>query len=148
MPEAGPCFRDDDAITGVAWVVAELDGLIDTKTEDAVGEMADILGAVVRDTGQAVAVDKNVGGGRDAVVAGEGTGVEDDAIGDATGKCEVFAAAPLDLVGRGAAQVDDEDDEGDKDNNACGDTAEKAGVVVMQLRGKALEERLQGSSQG
>ncbi len=148
MPEAGPGFGDNDAVAGVAGVVAELDGLVDAEAKDLLGQVANVLGAVVRDAGKAVAVDEDVGGGGDAIFAGEGAGVEDDAVGDAAGAGEVFTAAALDLVGVGTAQVDDEPDTGHKDDNAHGDAGEKARVAVVQLLGEALEKRLHSSSQG
>jgi len=68
-PEAGPGFRNQDAVAGVPRVVAELDGLIDAVAEDEVGEFGDVLGAVVGDAGEAVAVEEYVGCGGDAVFA-------------------------------------------------------------------------------
>ncbi len=121
--------------------------MVDAEAEDLIGEMADVLGAVVGDAGEAVAVDEDVGCWGDAVVAGEGAGVEDDAVGDAACAGEVFAAAALDLVGVWAAEVEDEPDEADEDYDAYGDAGEEARVAVVQLRGETLEKRLQGSWQ-
>jgi hypothetical protein len=148
LPEAGPALGDDNAVAGVARVVAKLNGLVDAEAEDLVGQEADVLCAVVGDACEAVAVDEHVGGWGDAVVAGDGAGVEDEAVGDAAVEGKVLAATALDLFGRGAAQADDEIDERRDKDNSSGDAAEEARVAVVQLSRKTLEKRLQGSSQG
>lgn len=93
--EAGPGFRDDDRVTGIAWIETNLNGKIDAYVANVVGERADILGALVGDAGDAVAVDEGVGGGVFGFVGPAGLG--DGAIDDAAGGGEVLATLALDL---------------------------------------------------
>src|ERR1700679_1970155 len=67
QPEAGPGFGNDDAVAGVARVVAHLYGLVDAEAEDLVGKGGDVLRAVVDEARDGVAVDEDFGGGGDAV---------------------------------------------------------------------------------
>jgi hypothetical protein len=133
LPEARPALGDDDAVARVAGVVAKLHGLVDAEAEDLVGQRANVLRAVVGDAGEAVAVDEDVGRWRDAVIPGEGAGVEDDAVGDATGEGEMLAAAALDLFWRRSAQIDDEPDQPRDEDNSSGDAGEEARVAVVEL---------------
>ena len=57
--EAVPGFGDYDAVSGVAWVEADLDGEVDTDLADEVGERGDVLGALVGDAGDLVAVEED-----------------------------------------------------------------------------------------
>ena len=62
-----------------------------------VGKPRDVLGAVVGDAGEAVAVDEDFGRGVHALIAGKRAGVEDETVGDAAVGGEVLAAAALQL---------------------------------------------------
>ena len=119
--------------------------MVDAEADDLVGQAGDILSAVVGDAGEAVAVDQDLGGGRDAVFAGEGAGVEDDAVGDAAGAGELFAAAALDFFSRGAAQVNDEPDEAGECDDAGCDAADEPGIAMVQQPSEVLEGGIQGS---
>jgi hypothetical protein len=69
--EAVPGFGDYDAVAGVARVEADLDGEVDADLADEVGERGDVLGALVGDSGDLVAVEEDGGG----VGVGVGCGV-------------------------------------------------------------------------
>ena len=144
LPEAAPGFGDEDAVAGVAGVVADLDGLVDAVAEDAVGQERDVLGAVVGDSGETVAVEKNLWSGGDAVFAVEGTGVYEVAVGDAADGGDVFAAATLQLFGGRAAGADDEVGGCASDDDAGSDAAEDAGIVVLEQ----LRELVEGTFHG
>lgn len=122
--EAAPCIGDDDAVAGVMWSVADLNGEVGTDAADVFGEGGDVLGALIGDAGDAVVVDDDVGSG-DGVfqlqavwTAGRGAagrlaggfvdhGVHDGAVGDAAGGGEEVAAFALDFFRGGALARED-----------------------------------------
>ena len=148
LPEAGPGFGDEDAIAGVAGVVADLDGLVDAVAADAVREAGDVLGAVVGDAGEAVAVEEDFGGGGNAVFAVEGAGIDEVAVRDAADGCEAFAAAAFDFFRGGAARADDEPASGSEDEGTCGDAAYEAGIMVLEQLREMVEGAFHGVRQG
>ena len=99
--EAAPRFGDDDAVSGVAGVVADLDGLVNAVAGGAFGQQRDVLGAVVGDAGDAVAVEQKVRCGAGAFSAVEGARVDNAAVGDASVESEVLAAAATYIIRRG-----------------------------------------------
>ena len=60
--QAVPGFGDYDAVAGVARVEADLDGEVDAELADEVGEWGDVLGGLVGDAGDLVAVEEDGGG--------------------------------------------------------------------------------------
>ena len=140
-PEAGPGFRDQDAVAGVAGVVANLDRLVDAVAEDEVGQAGDVLGAVVGDAGEAVAVEEDLGSGGDAVFAVEAAGVDEVTVGEAAGEGEVLAAAALQLFRSGTVGADDPHDGACEDDDSCGEAANDAGIVAVEQ----LREMVEGS---
>jgi len=120
----------------VARVVADGNGLVEAISADLLGEHGDILRAVVDDAGEAIAVDEDFGGGVEAVFAGEGAGVEDEAVGDAAVDGEVLAAAALKLFGRGPARDDEPPDSADEQDDAGGDGSGDAGVMPDCVEGR------------
>ena len=133
QPEAAPGFGDQYAVAGIADVVPDLDGLVEAIPEDVVGKARDVLGAVVGDAGEAVAVEKDFGAGGDAVFAVEGAGVDEMAIGDAAGEGELLAAAALELFCSGAAGADEPVGGGCCDDDTGGDAADEAGVQITKF---------------
>ena len=129
LPEAGPGFADQDAVAGVAGVVAQGDGLVEAESADLVGEHGDILRAVVGDSSEAVAVDEDLRGGIEAFIAREGTGVHDEAVGDAAEAGKVLASSSLQLFGGGAVRDDEPPDAGGQQDDGNGDGSSDAGVV-------------------
>ena len=127
--EAAPLFRDDDAVAGVARVVADLDGLVDAVAGGAFGEEGDVLRAVVGDARDAVAEEQDVGRGADAFVAVVGAGVHNAAVGDAAVEGEVLAAAALKLDGGWTAAADVEPDATARGSDARGDASNEAGML-------------------
>ncbi len=112
LPEARPLVGDEDAVAGVAGVVSDLDRLVEPEAEHEVGECRDILRAVVRHAGDAIAVQQYLGCGGRAVFPGERAGVEDDAVGDAADFDKIVsspteAATPvaIPLATRGCART-------------------------------------------
>ena len=71
--QAVPGFGYYDAVAGVAGVEADLDGEVDADLADEVGEWGDVLGALVGDAGDLVAVEED--GGGVGVDAGRGVGL-------------------------------------------------------------------------
>ena len=112
-----------------------MNGLVDAVAEDEVGECGDVLSAVIGDPGEAVAVEEDIGCGRDAVFAVEAACVDEVAVGDAADEGELLAAAALELFRSRAAGADVIDGACGEDEDACGDAAENPGVLVGdQLR--------------
>ena len=60
--QAVPGFGDYEAISRVAGVEADQDGEVDADLADEVGERGDVLGALVGDAGDLVAVEEDGGG--------------------------------------------------------------------------------------
>lgn len=141
LPEAGPALGDEDAVAGVARVVADLGGLVDAEAEDEVGEERDVLRAVVGDAGEAVGVVEDVWGGRGAVFAVEGAGVGDDAVGDAAGGGEALAAAALHFFRRRAAEVEDKADEDGQQKKQDDNAADDARVACLQEVEQMVQKR-------
>ena len=129
-PEAAPGFGDQDAVAGVADVVANLDGLVDAIAANKIGELRNVLGAVVGHSGETVAVEKDVRGRRDAVFAVEGAGVDEMAIGDAADEGEMFAATALQFLSSGALRADEPVNCRRRDNDTSRDAADKAGILL------------------
>jgi hypothetical protein len=150
LPEAGPVVGDKDAVAGVSGVVTDLDGLVEAEAEDEFGERRDVLCAVVGDSCDSIAVEEHLWCGRGAVVAIEGAGVEDDAVGDAANLYDVIAAAAFELEGGGALEIDEEPGEATARYDACDDATGDAGVRAdLGLNGtgevgKLLEMRNHG----
>jgi hypothetical protein len=61
--EATPGFGDDDAVTGVLWVVADLDGEVDAEVADVLGEASYVLEAFIAYAGDFVLVAEDIGWG-------------------------------------------------------------------------------------
>lgn len=103
--EAAPGFGDDDAVAGVAGVEADLDGEIDADVADVVRQQADVLGTLVGDARDAVAVGEDAGRGGWAVGGGvrEPLSFGDAAVGNAADLGEVVSAGLLDLCGCGSS---------------------------------------------
>jgi len=114
--EAAPGLSDDDAVAGIVGVVADLDGKVDAKVADVLGEGGDVLGALVPYTGDAVLILKDAGRWLDGddvrrwrLVASAAAGalvecgVDEGGVGDAAAAGEKLAALALDLVGIGFA---------------------------------------------
>lgn len=122
--QAAPTFGDDDAVGGVAGVEADLDGKVHADVTDVLFEGADVLGALVGDAGDDVAIDEDCGYVRRRGVAGgdEPLGLGDAAVGDAAGEGEEVAAGAFDLVGGGLSAGEDVagDAGGDRDSEAHG----------------------------
>ena len=118
-PEAVPGLGDDDGVGGVGAVVADLYGVVEAQVLDEGGEGGDVLGALVGDAGDAVAVDDGVG-------LGFGGGyVDEGSVDDAAEGGEAFAAALLALGGGGAAlEHDDDGCNGDCGGSSGGDGAD------------------------
>jgi hypothetical protein len=134
LPEAGPAFADEDAVAGVAGVVADLDGFVEAEAADAVAEVGDVLGAVVGDAGEAVAVEEDFGFGGDGFFAVEGAGVDDEAVDDAAAGGEALAAAAFDFFGGRAAGADDQNDKDGGEKDARGDAADQAWVMACVFK--------------
>ena len=125
--ETAPGLGDYDAVGWVAGVEADLDGEIDADVADEVGQGSDVLGALVGDAGDEVAVDENAGGGEWRVGA-DGSwpfGVGDAAVGDAAGEGEVVAAGVLDLF-RSEALAGEVIARGSRSNGGCAEKREVA----------------------
>jgi hypothetical protein len=92
--QAAPGFSDYDAVAGVAGVEADLDGKVDADLTYVLGEVGDVLGALVGDAGDAIAIEEHGGGGGGGVRRGwdEPLGFGDAAVGDAADVGEVVAA--------------------------------------------------------
>ena len=93
--EARPGLSDDDRIAGVAGVKADLDRKIDADVANVFGERANVLGALIGNAGDAIAVDEGVGCGIFGFVSP--ARLRDAAINDAAGCGKVVAALALDL---------------------------------------------------
>ena len=108
--DAIPVLGHDNAVAGVTRIVADLDGKVNAQVADVVGEARNILGALVRDPGDAVAVDehvrreqivwRNVEGAADAVILRAAIDADDAAIDDAASNGEGGAALEFNLLGR------------------------------------------------
>ena len=120
LPETGPGLADQDAVAGVAGVIAEGDGLVKAVAADLIWEHGDVLRAVVDDAGEAIAVDEDFRSGVEALFTSEVAGVEDEAVSDAAVGGEVLPPPPLQLFSRRPAR-DDESPKGDgrNDDNNC-----------------------------
>jgi len=141
LPQARPCFADQDAVAWVARVVTERDGLVQTVATDLVGEHGDILRAVVGEAGDAVAIDEDLRGGIERFFVREGAGVLDEAIRNAAVKREVLAAPALQLF-RGGSARDYESPKGDgRDNDSNSTPGGDAGVLSYGVPG-AVQSRL------
>lgn len=103
--KSAPGFCDDDAVAGVAGVEADLDGQVDADVADIVWQEGDVLGALVGNAADAIAVHEDAGGGGRGVggYVCDPLGFGDAAIGDATDPCDVVAAGTLYLGCAGLA---------------------------------------------
>ena len=148
--EAAPIFGDDDAVSGVAGVVADLDGLVDAVAGSAFGEKGDVLRAVVGDAGDAVAVEQEVGRGTDAFGAVVGAGVDDAAVGDAAVEGEVLTSAAFELDGRGATAADVKPGgtarSGDARGDSGGDARVRRDAGLLEQSGNMGEKRGHGGT--
>jgi len=113
----------------VAWVIADADGLVQPIAADLLGEHGNILRAVVGNSGETVAVDKNFRRRLKAFFAGEGAGIEDVTVGDASVAGEMLAPPPLQLLRGWPTRDDEPPDAANKKNDAGNDRSCDAGMM-------------------
>lgn len=97
--QAAPGLSHDDAVLRVMKIVANLNGEIDADIADVFCEGADVLSALVADTGDAVVVDEHAGSAG-WIIRFAGS-IGDGAVGDAAHGGEKVAALALHLFRRG-----------------------------------------------
>jgi hypothetical protein len=140
--EATPGFGDDDAVTGVLWVVADLDGEVDAEVADVLGEASYVLEAFIAYAGDFVLITQDIGWGVfdvEGVGLGVGAavgtieaGVDESCVGDASLGGEELATLAFDLFGAGAAVVEDVRGDADGGDHAKGDCANLVGTYVQR----------------
>ena len=95
--EAAPRFGDDDAVSWIMRIVANLDGQVCADLIDMVGEQGDILCTLIDDATDPVAVGDQARCIRRTILIE--WRIDDVAVGDAAGECEQIAPAAFQLFG-------------------------------------------------
>ena len=94
--QTGPAFGDDDGVTWVSGIEANLHGKIDADVAHMFGERTDVLRALIGDTSDAIAVDECVWRGVFGVVSPARLG--DAAVHDAAGGGQVLTSFSFEFL--------------------------------------------------